>query len=62
MWNVDEVKDLVARHAGTTRVFSVGIGEGASTGLVKGVAKAGGGRYEFVTERDRMQAKVKERL
>lgn len=40
------------------RVFSVGIGEGASTALVKGIARAGKGKYEMVTGTERLQQKV----
>ena len=40
------------------RCFTFGIGSGASTDLVEGLAKAGGGTSEFVKEGERMQAKV----
>ena len=42
----------------TFRCFSFGIGAGASTDLVRGLAKAGGGIAEFVSGSDRLQAKV----
>lgn len=45
------------------RCFTVGIGSGASTALVEGLAKAGNGIAEFVKEGEKtsMQAKVSER-
>ncbi|XP_036603068.1 von Willebrand factor A domain-containing protein 5A-like isoform X2 [Trichosurus vulpecula] len=48
----------VQRHSQNHRCFSFGIGEGASTGLVKGIARAAGGTAEFITGRDRMQPKA----
>ena len=40
------------------RCFSFGIGSGASTHLVRGIAEAGRGTAEFVTSGERMQPKV----
>ncbi|XP_078003037.1 von Willebrand factor A domain-containing protein 5A-like isoform X2 [Phascolarctos cinereus] len=48
----------VQRHSQNHRCFSFGIGEGASTSLVKGIARAAGGTAEFITGRDRMQPKA----
>lgn len=40
------------------RVFTLGIGYGVSTALVKGIAKNGGGKSEFIADKDRIQPKV----
>ena len=40
------------------RVFTFGIGSGASTALVKALAQAGNGSAEFIKEGERMQPKV----
>ena len=40
------------------RVFTFGIGSGASTALVKGLAQAGNGSAEFIKEKERIQPKV----
>uniref|UniRef100_A0A4W2ICP0 von Willebrand factor A domain-containing protein 5A n=1 Tax=Bos indicus x Bos taurus TaxID=30522 RepID=A0A4W2ICP0_BOBOX len=51
---VREVKSHRLRH----RCFSFGIGEGVSTSLVKGIARASRGTSEFITGKERMQAKA----
>ncbi|KAK4319875.1 hypothetical protein Pmani_009220 [Petrolisthes manimaculis] len=58
VFNVSQVTELVARNSYDTRVFSVGIGQGASTSLIHGVARAGRGRYEMVMDQNKLQHKV----
>ncbi|KAM9038924.1 von Willebrand factor A domain-containing protein 5A-like isoform 1-T1 [Sarcophilus harrisii] len=48
----------VQRNNQNHRCFSFGIGEGASTSLIKGIARAAGGTAEFITGKDRMQPKA----
>ncbi|MGH0158615.1 UNVERIFIED_CONTAM: hypothetical protein FKN15_042401 [Acipenser sinensis] len=59
--NTKDVINEVKKHAGTHRCFTFGIGEGASTALIKGMARAGSGHPEFITGKDRMQPKVRGR-
>ncbi|XP_069326860.1 von Willebrand factor A domain-containing protein 5A isoform X2 [Eulemur rufifrons] len=51
---IKEVETNRQKH----RCFSFGIGEGASTSLIKGIALASRGTSEFITGKDRMQSKV----
>uniref|UniRef100_A0A3B3Y993 VIT domain-containing protein n=1 Tax=Poecilia mexicana TaxID=48701 RepID=A0A3B3Y993_9TELE len=60
--NTKEVTDLVKKNAGSHRCFSFGIGEGASSALINGIAKEGGGHAQFITGADRMQPKVMQSL
>ncbi|MBU1105284.1 MAG: VWA domain-containing protein [Candidatus Riflebacteria bacterium] len=56
--NEDEVINLAAAKKGRCRIFSFGIGNGASEHLIKGVADATGGRAEFVFPGERIEPKV----
>ncbi|XP_030600288.1 von Willebrand factor A domain-containing protein 5A-like [Archocentrus centrarchus] len=62
VWNTKEVIDLVKENSGSHRCFSFGIGEGASSALINGMAKEGGGHAQFITGTDRMQPKVMQSL
>ncbi|XP_040191530.1 von Willebrand factor A domain-containing protein 5A-like isoform X1 [Rana temporaria] len=56
--NTQQVIAEVQRNAHNHRCFSFGIGEGASTALIKGMARVASGNYEFITGKDRLQPKV----
>ncbi|ROL53672.1 von Willebrand factor A domain-containing protein 5A [Anabarilius grahami] len=60
--NTKEVLDLVKHHAHSHRCFSFGIGEGASTALITGMAREGSGHAQFITGTDRIQPKVMQSL
>ncbi|XP_067236412.1 von Willebrand factor A domain-containing protein 5A-like isoform X1 [Chanodichthys erythropterus] len=62
VFNTKEVLDLVKHHAHSHRCFSFGIGEGASTALITGMAREGSGHAQFITGTDRMQPKVMQSL
>lgn len=60
IWNQDSLFDII-RQATTDykcRFFSLGIGSGASTALVEGIATAGNGFSQFVVEGEKMDAKM----
>ncbi|XP_031719733.1 von Willebrand factor A domain-containing protein 5A-like [Anarrhichthys ocellatus] len=58
VFNTKGVLDLVKKNSGSHRCFSFGIGQGASSALINGLAKEGGGHAQFITGNDRMQPKV----
>jgi hypothetical protein len=60
--NTDEVISLAASHAPRARIFTFGIGAGASAHLVRGIARAGRGEAEFIAPGDRIEAKVVRQL
>lgn len=56
--NTKEVVAEVQRNSHSHRCFTFGIGEGASTALIKGVSRVANGTYDFITGKDRLQPKV----
>ncbi|XP_041919253.1 von Willebrand factor A domain-containing protein 5A-like isoform X2 [Alosa sapidissima] len=60
--NTKQVLDLVKINGNSHRCFSFGIGEGASTALITGLAKEASGHAQFITGTDRMQPKVMQSL
>jgi Ca-activated chloride channel family protein len=56
--NPDEVLGVATAHRGRQRVFSFGIGYGASSHLVKGVARASGGASEMIQPGEKIQPQV----
>lgn len=62
IWNQQQtlrlVSDQIQESNGAVRVFSLGIGSGASTALVEGIARAGNGFAQFVADKEVMDKKV----
>jgi Ca-activated chloride channel family protein len=56
--NEAEVIALAGKHRAHARVFSFGIGRGASGSLIRGVARASGGMAEFIFPGERIEPKV----
>ncbi|KAG9500484.1 hypothetical protein J7337_008963 [Fusarium musae] len=62
IWDQDRLFHLinkeVADSKGAARVFSLGIGAGASTSLIEGIARAGNGFAQTVADDEKMDKKV----
>jgi Ca-activated chloride channel family protein len=56
--NTDAVLSLAKKNAARARIFTFGIGAGASHHLVSGLARAGGGTAEYVYPGERIEPKV----
>lgn len=57
IWNQDELFNFVNATT-NARFFTLGIGEGASSALVEGIARAGNGFAQFVGENEKMDRRV----
>ncbi|XP_036441173.1 von Willebrand factor A domain-containing protein 5A-like [Colossoma macropomum] len=62
VFNTKEILDLVRTHSRSHRCFTFGIGQGASTALITGMATEGRGIAQFITSDDRLQLKVMQSL
>jgi hypothetical protein len=60
IWNQQSLFDFInkARAKNDARFFSLGIGAGASSSLVEGIARAGDGFAQFVGENEKMDKRV----
>ncbi|KAM9853056.1 von Willebrand factor A domain-containing protein 5A-like [Aulostomus maculatus] len=60
--DIKEVLHLVRKNSLSHRCFPFGIGEGASSTLISGLAREGGGHAQFITGTERMQLKAMQSL
>ena len=60
--NTKDVIDLVEKNGDSHRCFTFGIGEGASSALINGMSKQGGGHAQFITGQERIQPKAMQSL
>ncbi len=60
--NDDAVIALARRNAANARLFALGLGDGASRRLVKGLARAGGGTAAFAATGEDLRPKVMAQL
>ncbi|MGI4850727.1 MAG: VIT domain-containing protein [Janthinobacterium lividum] len=60
VWNAQDIYDFVRVSVAEQpiRVFGLGIGNGASSGLVEGIAAAGNGLAQFVDENEKHEKKM----
>lgn len=56
---VNRMKALVADHSCWAKVFTIGVGQGASSALVKGLAVSGKGEYEMILSNAKLVDKTK---
>lgn len=54
--------DLISSRKQRCRVFSLGIGQGASRSLVDGVANVGGGTSIYALDNEKIETKILQQL
>lgn len=57
--NADQIIYLIRNENHFSRIFTIGIGNGISPYLIKEMAKAGNGDYEYVKDSDNLEEKTK---
>ena len=62
IFDTDVVINLIRENKKSTRVHMIGIGNGASSELIKGGAQAGDGQYYFIYQENEIKAKIIEAL
>ncbi|KAM8960962.1 von Willebrand factor A domain-containing protein 5A-like [Pelodytes ibericus] len=60
--NTRRVISEVRRNSSNHRCFAFGIGEGASTALLKGISRSANGTCQFITGNERLQSKALQSL
>ena len=60
IWNQAELFEYVAQETktGGVRVFPIGIGDGVSSALIEGVARAGRGFAQMVGNNEKLDSKI----
>lgn len=56
--NTESIINLVKIKTKYTRVHSIGIGNGTSSALIEGVAKAGKGKFTMISDQENPSVKI----
>lgn len=56
--NTDAVVDVLHRKLGDSRVFTMGLGSGADRNLIEQVSHVGNGKFEYVTDNEKVIERV----
>lgn len=60
IWSQENVFEVVSQEAkkGDVRVFALGIGDGVSSSLIEGIARAGRGFAQMVADNEKLDSKI----